>query len=71
MNQEILDLDRRLENLSLRRSLSGNGSRVLHNSTNDDRANYSENKHVGNCYLDLGLKEKKSDYRKEIGKNCK
>ena len=59
MNQEIHDLDRRLENMSLRRDLSGNGSRVLHNANKDDRAsNYSENEHRRKCTLDSGFKEK-------------
>ena len=59
MNQEIHDLDRRLENLSLRRVLSGNGSRILHDANKDDRAsNYSENKHGRKCSLDIGFKEK-------------
>ena len=59
MNQEIHDLDRRLENLSLRRDLSGNGSRLLHDANKDIRAsNYSKNEHGRKCTLDSGLKEK-------------
>ena len=59
MNQEIHDLDRRLENLSLRRDLSGNGSRILHDANKDDRASkYSENEHGRKCTLDSGFKEK-------------
>ena len=59
MNQEIHDLDRRLENLSLRRDLNGNGSRILHNANKDGGAsNYSENEHGRKCTLDNGFKEK-------------
>ena len=59
INQEIHDLDRRLESLSLRRDLSGNGSRILHDANKDDRASkYSENEHGRKCTLDSGFKEK-------------
>ena len=59
MNQEIHDLDRRLENLSLRRDLSGNGSSILHDANKDGGAsNFSENEHWRKCTLDSGFKEK-------------